>query len=57
MLACFICSLIGAIIAAFLPESPRFLISSGRLGEAQQAFERIAKINGANTDLVSLDRI
>ena len=49
--------MIGAIIAAFLPESPRFLISSGKLGEAQQAFERIAKINGADTDLVSLDRI
>ena len=57
MLACFSCSLIGAIIVAFLPESPCFLISSGKLGEAQQAFERIAKINGANTDLVSLDRI
>lgn len=42
----FILSTISGIIALFLPESPKFLISKGRFTEAKVSFNIIARYNG-----------
>jgi len=38
----------GVIVVYFLPESPRFLLSSNRFTELRDTLNRIAKINGKN---------
>ena len=48
---------LGTIVSFLLPESPRYLIATGKIEQAQKAYEMIAKLNRANPGLVSLERI
>ena len=57
LFGCVICNLLGAIGSTLFPESPRYLIATGQLSEAQKVFETIATVNGVDPSIVSLDRI
>ena len=48
---------IGTITAFFYPESPRYLVKSDQIDQAQVVFEYIAKFNGLDAEHVSKDRV
>ena len=48
-------SLLAFIGSIFLPESPMFLISSRNYVEAQKVLGKIAKVNGCDPSIVSLE--
>lgn len=47
----------GTIIVFFLPESPKYLFKKGSLAKTSAVLSRIAKINSADPDLVSFERV
>ena len=57
LFGCVVCNLLGAIGSTLFPESPRYLIATGQLSEAQKVFETIAMVNRVDPSIVSLDRI
>lgn len=56
---CIVSNVLAAIVSLFLPESPRFLISTGQLDKAQKAFDTIARVNriALPSKIVSQERI
>ena len=49
--------IIGTITVYCIPESPKWLVKKGLIQEAQVVFERIARTNKVDTELVSLEKI
>ena len=49
--------MIGTIGVCFFPESPKYLVKSGKLVQAQETFAMIARYNGASPELVTNERI
>ena len=47
----------GTILIIFIPESPKYLFKKGMILEASTVLRKIARVNGANQDLVSFDRV
>lgn len=41
----YVWQIVGTLLVCLLPESPRFLVSMGKLKEAKKSFETIAKWN------------
>ena len=56
---CSACSMLATIVSPFLPESPRYLISTGQLEKAQKAFETMALVNrvASPSTIVSYERL
>ena len=48
---------LGTIISFILPESPRYLVATGQLEQAQNSYEFVARMNRASPGLVSLERL
>ena len=42
--------LVGTIAIIFYPEAPRYLVKSGRIDEAVATIQRIASINGVESN-------
>ena len=57
ILTAYVCLGLAAIAAFFYPESPRYLVKSDQIGQAQQVFEYIANYNGEDSQHVSEDRV
>ena len=55
---CWILQFIGIIGSWFFPESPRYLVKTDKIEQAQEVFEIIAEWNKVtNKDIVSIEKI
>ena len=52
-----ITQMVGSVCFWFLQESPRYLIKSGQMNQAQAALEKIAEFNKIDIQVVSKDRM
>ena len=47
----------GSIAAFFIPESPKYLFKKGMIEETAQVLKKIAKVNGRDITLVSVQKV
>ena len=56
LIGCFT-QLVGSVCFWFLQESPRYLIKSGQIDQAQVVLEKMAEFNKIDAQVVSIERV